>query len=191
MLVTCAGIIYNVENDTITLPVITKENYIFLGWYTDSECTNEITEISAEQTGNITLYAKFAKLPQNFAITYVTDGATHYNPASYTEGTAVVLSDAIKAGYTFEGWYTESDFTNKITEISATQTGDITLYAKFTEIVVPDNSGSSNSGSNSGSSSGSGASEENGGCSGTLSIGIGVIGVMLAVGAMLAKKKED
>ncbi len=179
------------EGEAFSLVAAAKEGYIFLGWYTDSECTNEITEISAEQTGDITLYAKFAKLPQSFAITYVVDGGTHYNPASYTEGTAVVLSDAIKAGYTIEGWYTESECTNKITEISATQTGDITLYAKFTEIVVPDNSDSSNSGSNSGSSSGSGASQQNGGCSGTLSIGIGVIGVMFAVGAMLAKKKED
>ena len=146
----------------------------------------------AKQTGDITLYAKFAKIPQSFAITYVADGATHYNPASYTEGTAVVLSDAIKAGYVFDGWYTDSAFTNKVTEISAQQTGDITLYAKFTEIVVPDDSGSGgDSGSSSGSSSDTGANQQEGGCAGTLSIGIGVIGVMLAAGAMLAKKKED
>ena len=180
------------EGEEVALVAAAKVGYTFLGWYTDSECTNEITEISAEQTGNITLYAKFDKIPQTFAITYVTDGATHYNPASYTEGTAVVLSDAIKAGYTFEGWYTESDFTNKITEISAMQTGDITLYAKFTEIVVPDdNTSDSSSDSSSGSTSDNGASGENGGCSGTISIGVGVIGVIFAVGAMLAKKKED
>ena len=144
----------------------------------------------------MTLYAKFAKIPQSFVITYVLDGGTNYNPETYTEGAAVVLSDAVKNGYTFDGWYTESDFINKITEISAEQTGDITLYAKFTEIVVPDDSGSggdsgSSSGSSSDSTSDNGASEENGGCAGTLSIGIGVIGVMLAVGAVLAKKKED
>ena len=225
------------EGEMMDLADAAKEGYSFLGWYTDSEYTNQITEISAEQTGDITLYAKFAKIPQNFAITYVVDGGTHYNPASYTEGIAVVLSDAIKAGYTFDGWYTESDFTNQITEISAEQTGDITLYAKFTEIVVIPPEDDSEQGSDESSEESSEEesdesfeessevesdenSEENSavepdqssekepvqsseknseaeddqnisfGCGSSASI-VGVAGALLAVGALLAKKKED
>lgn len=196
------------EGETVSLADAAKEGYTFLGWYTDSECTNLITEISAEQTGDITLYAKFAKIPQSFAVSYVVDGGTHFNPEFYTEGTLVVLSDAIKAGYTFDGWYTDSSFENKVTEISAEQTGDITLYAKFTEIVVPDDgdgdssddntgdssndSTDSSTGGNSGNASNGGESENSGGCFGMISLGgVGVLSILLAAGALIAKKKED
>ena len=48
---------YN-TGDTITLSFPTKEDYMFMGWYTDSEFTNEIKEI-ADKTGDLKLYAKW------------------------------------------------------------------------------------------------------------------------------------
>ena len=66
---------YN-TGDTITLSFPTKEDYMFMGWYTDS--ANEIKEI-ADKTGDLTLYAKW--LPVEDAIKlrlydgkYVVDG---------------------------------------------------------------------------------------------------------------------
>ena len=93
-----------------------------------------MTEISVDTTGDITIYAKFNRIYQTFNITYELDGGEHSNPATYTEGTGLVLTDASKDGYTFIGWYSDNVFTVKVTEISAEQTGDITLYAKFTKI---------------------------------------------------------
>ncbi|MCR5624034.1 MAG: InlB B-repeat-containing protein [Lachnospiraceae bacterium] len=42
-----------------TLADATKDGYVFAGWYTDSKYKNPITGISADTTGDITLYAKF------------------------------------------------------------------------------------------------------------------------------------
>ena len=193
------------EGSAVALTNAMKTGYTFDGWYLDGEFNEQITEISAEQTGDITLYAKFTKILQTFNVTYVADGGEHSNPATYTEGTAITLEDASKEGYTFDGWYTDSAFENEVTEISATQTGDITLYAKFTEIVVPgpddstssdssDTADSSNTGDSNSSDSSSGSDNEvqGTGCFSTVSLGgIGAFGIVLAVGALLAKKKED
>ena len=122
------------EGSLVVLTDATKNGYTFDGWYSEAAFTTKVTMILSTQTGNVTLYAKFTKIIVTSNITYVVDGGTHTNPATYTEGTAVTLSDATKDGYTFDGWYTDSAFTTKVTEISATQTGDVTLYAKFTEI---------------------------------------------------------
>ena len=92
-------------------------------YFSDAEGT---TEIADKKTVN------------TYLITYETDGGTNAaeNPATYTYGTAVTLADATKEGYTFEGWYTDAEFTTKVTEISAAQEGNVTLYAKFTKISV-------------------------------------------------------
>ena len=185
------------EGSAVALTNAMKTGYTFDGWYLDGEFNEQITEISAEQTGDITLYAKFTKILQTFNVTYETDGGEHSNPATYTEGTAVALEDASKEGYTFDGWYTDSAFENEVTEISATQTGDITLYAKFTEIVVPGPDDSSEPNNSEILDSDSTNSNENSegqssGCVGTISLGVaGIMGILLAAGALIAKKKED
>lgn len=42
-----------------TLPEPTKEGYGFMGWYSESEFTTEVTSIAKKTTGNIKLYAKW------------------------------------------------------------------------------------------------------------------------------------
>ncbi|MBQ7363777.1 MAG: InlB B-repeat-containing protein, partial [Clostridia bacterium] len=51
-------------------------------------------------------------------------------------GTAVSLPDGVKAQHDFGGWYTTATFDEgtKIESISATMTGNITLWARFTPI---------------------------------------------------------
>ena len=68
-------------------------------------------------------------------ITYVLNGGTNAesNPDFYNEGkTEVILADAEKEGCTFEGWYSDADFTTRVTSIPNTQRGPVLLYAKFT-----------------------------------------------------------
>ena len=76
----------------------------------------------------------------DYTITYVNvDGATNENPASYNvETETITLKDPAKPGYTFAGWYKDGKFTDEITEIPQGTTGDITLYAKWIEIIVPE-----------------------------------------------------
>ena len=124
---------YNVETETITLKDPVKPGYTFEGWYMAEDFTgNAVTEIVQGTTGNITLYAKWVK-EGDYTITYVNvDGAANENPASYNvETETITLKDPAKAGYTFEGWYMDGEFTDEITEIPQGSTGNITLYAKW------------------------------------------------------------
>ncbi|MCM1172846.1 MAG: leucine-rich repeat protein, partial [Clostridium sp.] len=69
-----------------------------------------------------------------YNIAYELNGGTNnsLNPVSYkTDTDVIVLRDATRVGYSFLGWYTDSGFTNKISQIDASCTGNITLYAKW------------------------------------------------------------
>ena len=116
----------------VTLADASKTGYNFDGWYSDAAFTTRVTEISATDMGNKTLYAKF--IPNSYNITYMLDGGNNAttNPTGYTYGTGVTLADASKTGYTFDGWYSDAAFTTRVTSISAAATGNMTLYAKFT-----------------------------------------------------------
>lgn len=115
-----------------------RTGYTFDGWYSDASCTAKVIGISNTMVGEVTLYAKFASAV--YEIAYETDGGTNDvdNPASYTYGIGVKsFADAVKTGYTFDGWYSDVNFTRKVTDISEVQTGKITLYAKFTPETYP------------------------------------------------------
>ena len=115
----------------------TKEGYTFKGWFLDENFETQVFSIPVEMKENITLYAKFEKVPVLSDITYNLNEGTNSpsNPAKYTEGEAMKLAEPTRDGYVFDGWYTNAEFTgDPVTEISATQTGAVTLYAKWTEV---------------------------------------------------------
>ena len=120
----------------VTLPTeVTKTNYTFGGWFTNSSCSGTaVTEISIHDIGNKTFYAKW--MANEYDVTLNTNGGTisSGNVTSYTYGVGVTLPTKItKTGYTFEGWYANSDFSgSKITSISKTAVGDTAFYAKWT-----------------------------------------------------------
>jgi len=123
---------YKIDTATITLLDPTKTGYTFGGWYSETEFTNEITEITIGSTGDVTLYAQWTTV--TYDITYNLDGGSNNgsNPATYTIITATItLLNPTKTGYTFEDWYSEIGFTNKITRITTGSIGNETLYAKW------------------------------------------------------------
>ena len=122
------------EGDTITLVDPVLSGYTFEGWYDNAECTGtKITEISGYTT-DITLYAKFAKIPtHSISYKYNVDSTdiTNDNPTEYAEGDSTVLKDAKLTNYAFSGWYLDSEYTNKITAIDPSWTADVVIYGKF------------------------------------------------------------
>ncbi len=60
---------------------------------------------------------------------------------NYTYGTGAVLqtaSDITREGYRFDGWYADNSFSGSpVTEITGTDTGDKTFYAKWTRNTTP------------------------------------------------------
>ena len=117
----------------IVLQSLSKEGYDFGGWYTNSSYTNQITSITSTMSGNLTLYAKWN--PKTYNITYVVDAdVENTNPTTHTYGTTTSLNGLSRTGYTFGGWYLDSEYTTSISSISSTSMGDITVYAKWTPI---------------------------------------------------------
>ena len=70
----------------------------------------------------------------NENITIEIDGGINNesNPEFYTISTSTIkLANPTKAGYSFKGWYSDSKFKTKVTEIKKGSTGKKTLYAKW------------------------------------------------------------
>lgn len=66
-----------------------------------------------------------------FDITYNLDGGVNNvgNPATYTlADSPLALLDPTKAGYTFDGWFSDAEFTTPVTNLVS---GDAVLYAKW------------------------------------------------------------
>lgn len=135
-----------IERTQTTLPTkadITRDGYTFEGWYTDSGFSGSpVTEISITDTGDKTFYAKWSA--KTYIVKLETNGgkiADGKDVTDYTCGTGAALpggGDITREGYTFEGWYEDSSFSGSpVTEISSTDTGDKTFYAKWKQNTVP------------------------------------------------------
>ena len=125
---------YTIESDTVTLVTPARTAYSFAGWFTDRNFIDEITEIVAGSFGNKTVYAKWT--PVVYDIIYELDGGANdeNNPTTYTVETPTIeFAAPSKTGYTFNGWYTEKDFSgDNVTELPQSSYGNVTLYAKWT-----------------------------------------------------------
>ena len=85
------------------------------------------------------IYYTFDNLGYGTAVTYqityvLGDGVnSSENPSQYTgEQASITLSAPSRSGYTFDGWYTDSSYTNRITQLtSKDNSGVLTIYAKW------------------------------------------------------------
>lgn len=124
-------------------PVPTKEGHGIEGWYYDNNGTETKWNFDTDTVKcTMTLKAKW-KL-STYSVTLQTDGGTIASGkevTGYTYGTGAVLptaNDMTREGYRFDGWYADSSFSGSpITEISATEPGNKTFYAKWTKNTTP------------------------------------------------------
>lgn len=124
-------------------PVPTKEGHSIEGWYYDNNGTETKWNFDMDTVKcTMTLKAKWEL--STYAVTLQTDGGTIASGkevTGYTYGTGAVLptaNDITREGYRFDGWYADGSFSSSpITEISATETGNKTFYAKWTKNTTP------------------------------------------------------
>ena len=124
-------------------PVPTKEGHSIEGWYYDNNGTETKWNFDTDTVKcTMTLKAKWEL--STYSVTLQTDGGTIASGkevTGYTYGTGAVLptaNDMTREGYRFDGWYADSSFSGSpITEISATETGNKTFYAKWTKNTTP------------------------------------------------------
>lgn len=109
----------------------TDEEVIFVGWYI-SEASEKIINGNFEIVDSTVFKAKWQKL---YRVEYVTgNGETipSINKVKYGDFLSNNnIPNLERYGYNFQGWYTDSVFSNAFT-VSSPITSNITLYAKWT-----------------------------------------------------------
>lgn len=131
------------DGAALTAPASTKEGHGIEGWYYDNNGTETKWNFDTDTVKcTMTLKAKWEL--STYSVTLQTDGGTIASGkevTGYTYGTGAVLptaNDMTREGYRFDGWYADSSFSSSpITEISATETGNKTFYAKWTKNTTP------------------------------------------------------
>lgn len=138
-----SGTVLNLANYTTK-----RSGYTFDGWYDSADLDNKLTSITL--TSNTTVYAGWVKnvvddndnKPSSggtstgstrYTITFKTNGGSDIKTVKKVKNSIVDLSKYIpeKEGYIFDGWYTDSAFTNKVNKIQIKS--NVKLYAKWSE----------------------------------------------------------
>ncbi len=119
------------ENGTVTLPADpVKDGFYFAGWYSDSELEVEF-DVNTKVTSNLTIYAKFL---QKCKVSFDTNGnGTIADAETNIMGRISKPEAPTKTGYSFGGWYTDSEFTTEF-DFDFVVKENMTLYARFAEI---------------------------------------------------------
>ena len=123
----------------------TKANFTFGGWsYNGTINNDDVMKIGVSSSGNIKLYAHWiantysikydlaggkegSKTEKVNGVAQVTKNPTTY---SYGEGVTELIDPVAPANKVFDGWYLNG---KKVTSISATQSGTVTLVAKWVD----------------------------------------------------------
>lgn len=121
------------DNTVLPDKVVAPTGYEWAGW---SDGTSKYDALSSNVVeSNLILVPSYS--PITYSIKYF-DGETELNDfaeKSYNiESANIALPTYNKEGYTFEGWYSDPEFTEKVTTITKGSYGDVVLYAKTTKI---------------------------------------------------------
>ena len=120
---------YTIESETITLVPLEKPGYEFLGWFNGSA---RIEKIERGSYGHRTLTARWQAA--EYDVMYHLNGGTNAesNPEKYTiESADIELAAPSKDYYVFDGWYSDSAFSEKVEKISTGSYGNKEFYAKW------------------------------------------------------------
>ncbi len=129
---------YGADLSNITIPQEPiKEGYEFIGWFYQDELWTGLDVMIDE---DIILVATYEMI--YYTIDYELNGGSFElvtPPLVYSiDSITFDFIEPIKEGYEFAGWYHNSDFTGElVTSIQIGSTGNLTLYAKWIEVVVP------------------------------------------------------
>ena len=130
-----------VASESITFSkTATNSGYSWKGWYnaaggsgTNWQST-DANYTSSSRTGNVNVYACYDLI--NYNITYNLNGGSGASNSTYNVTTSTITLPTAptvnKTGYTFGGWFIESDFSGaRQTQITKGSTGNKAYYAKW------------------------------------------------------------
>ena len=114
----------------------TRSGYTFGGWFLDQDFMNPWDFKVDLIEHDITLYARWSPErtePVTFTVTFNSNGGSDVARQSGLEKDSRLTEpkNPTKAGYTFEGWFSDRDLTKKWNFGSDRVRNDMTLYAKW------------------------------------------------------------
>ena len=120
--------------------------YTFAGWEVVSGGIT-LSDSKAAETpftmpaANVELRATYTKITSGggggavstYTLTFDTNGGSKIDSVSRASGAAIDLTGYVptRAGYDFDGWYSDAKLTDKVTSVKLTK--NMTVYAKWTE----------------------------------------------------------
>lgn len=120
----------NIDTPFTSMPITTKTNYVFTGWYTKPEGGIRVTSVTDGKS--MKLYAHWSEA--TYVLTFNANGGDSV-PAIRFAATEGVPADKmpvpVRDGYTFNGWFTATEGGDKVE--SYMTTADATLYAQWTK----------------------------------------------------------
>lgn len=118
--------------------------YVFILLLNDPQLARAYTlETGIADTGwveniNATIDPFLGVNDEKLHLVYALNGGinSNYNPALLArEELPLTLDIPVREGYNFAGWYTDSSYTNKITEINSGNAANMVLFAKWTKAI--------------------------------------------------------
>jgi uncharacterized repeat protein (TIGR02543 family) len=106
-----------------------------MGWYSDENFANQITQIPNGSTGDTMIYASWEL--DTFNIQYELFGGINnpLNPQQYTiESNEIIFENADKEDFVFKGWFWDENYSDSVTSLSTGNIGDIIIYAKWIQL---------------------------------------------------------
>ncbi len=126
------------KEQALTSNTFTREGYTFLGWsttyngavkYNDGQ---SVINLTSENNGSITLYAVWQV--NTYTITFNTVGGSYIAPINLEYGKNIsehFTQSSQREGYTFVGWYTDSNYESKFDIDTTMPANNLVLYAKW------------------------------------------------------------
>ena len=124
--------------DTLSEPnEPTRLGYLFAGWFKDRNHTEEWNFITGKVENNMTLYAKWNVISEDYHIVHFVSNFDVDVPSQQVlKGSAITAPNISREGYTLEGWYTSLNNGTTLDEkwsfTSNVVNSNFTLYAKWT-----------------------------------------------------------
>ena len=125
------------EGNTVNVPLNpTRDGYEFAGWYKDSSLTTAYN-FNTKITKNTIIYAKWnSNSSQNktYTVSFNTNGGSSVPSQIVEKGSKATRPvDPFKSGYTFAGWYKDSNLDTEFS-FNTVINNNIVVYAKWTKI---------------------------------------------------------
>jgi uncharacterized repeat protein (TIGR02543 family) len=127
-----------VSGGTVTLPAKpTRAGYSFDGWFTAQTGGTKYGSTSTPPDGNLVVHAQWTQISANtvFSVTYQEHGGTTVADATFVSGGTVTLpANPTRAGYTFDGWFTEETDGTKYNSTFSPTDENVVVHAQWTQI---------------------------------------------------------